>query len=176
MKKMSTFRFLFYLAIIDLLVLLVCATDALLMFGFYIEVRLYSILACKIHTYITYILTQFSSIVLMVVSIERVSVIGCKSIIQLILRKQLVKQKAKTVNRSRFMRSNRVGLIVLFILAILVVLNLHYLFYIDITEVKKVSLDSSESEFIEKKFNLNLSFIFKNNVTIFSKENIIDTI
>ena len=66
MRRLSTFHFLFYLSAADLLVLLVCSLDAILKFGFQIEIRLYSTVICRLHTFLTYFLTQMSSIILMV--------------------------------------------------------------------------------------------------------------
>ncbi len=66
MRRINTFRFLFYLSLIDFLVLIICATDTLLSFGFQVEMRLSSKWFCRIHTFITYWLTHFSSMILMV--------------------------------------------------------------------------------------------------------------
>ena len=71
MRKNATFKYLLYLSIIDLLVLLVCATDACLIQGAFIIIRSYSNLTCKLHTFLTYFLTHLSSIVLMEVNLER---------------------------------------------------------------------------------------------------------
>jgi hypothetical protein len=83
MKRVSTFRFLLYLSLADLLVLLVCSSDALLKFGFLIEIRLYSTIVCKLHTFATYFLTHLSSMILMAVGIDRALVVNNKSIFSL---------------------------------------------------------------------------------------------
>lgn len=75
MRKGSTFRFLLYLAITDMLVLLVCSTDALSRFGFQWEIRAQSIFTCRVHTFLTYFLPHASSIILMVVSVDRALVV-----------------------------------------------------------------------------------------------------
>lgn len=80
MRKASTFRFLLYLAITDLLVLIVCATDALAKFGFEWELRSTSIVVCRLHTFLTYLLTDASSLILMVVSVDRALVVTNSSI------------------------------------------------------------------------------------------------
>jgi len=54
MRKISTFRFLFYLSLSDLLVLLVGATDVLINNIFQFEIRTYSNSLCKLHTFTTY--------------------------------------------------------------------------------------------------------------------------
>ena len=76
MRKNSTFKFLFYLSIIDLFVLLICATDSLMTYGYLVIIRLYSESTCKMHTFLTYFLTHMSSVVLMIVSIDRAIVVS----------------------------------------------------------------------------------------------------
>ena len=72
MRLNSTFRYLFYLSIVDFLVLLTSASDSLLAFDFLITIRLKSNLTCKIHTFLVYFLTHLSSGILMIVNINRV--------------------------------------------------------------------------------------------------------
>ena len=71
MRKITTFRFLLYLSVIDILVLLTGVTDILMKEMFHFEIRNYSDLVCRFHTFLTYSVTQVSSILLMVVSIHR---------------------------------------------------------------------------------------------------------
>jgi hypothetical protein len=85
MVKNSTFNFLFYLSIVDMLVLSVCTSDTFLTYGYYILIRSYSIYICRIHTFLTYFLTHMSSIVLMVVSIDRALIICNKKVSTLML-------------------------------------------------------------------------------------------
>ena len=96
MRQISTFRFLFYLSAIDLLVLIICATDAVVKFGYQIEIRSYSIILCKLHTFLTYFLTHLSSVLLMVISIDRALVIFNKNFLN------LFKSKRKKRSRNRF--------------------------------------------------------------------------
>ena len=70
-KRTPSFRFLFYLSIIDLLVLIICKSYVLIKLVSFIDFRLYSNKICKIHTFLVYYLTHISSILLMIVSIER---------------------------------------------------------------------------------------------------------
>jgi len=76
MRQVSTFRFLLYLSIADMFVLIICSTDALLRFGYHYEIRSRSLLICRLHTFMTYFLTHISSIILMVVSIDRALIIN----------------------------------------------------------------------------------------------------
>jgi hypothetical protein len=71
MRKNSTFRYLFYLSISDLLVLVVGATDIIITRIFKSQIRTHSTLTCKFHTFSTYFLTHTSSLILMAVSIDR---------------------------------------------------------------------------------------------------------
>jgi hypothetical protein len=75
MRKMITYRLLSYLSVIDLLVIIVCSSDVILSYGFKLQIRLYSKFACKMHTFLTYYFTHMSSLVLMLVSIERIIII-----------------------------------------------------------------------------------------------------
>ena len=125
-RKVSTFRFLLYLSIIDIMVLIICAIDSVLTYGFNIEVRQMSSLICKIHTFFTYFLTHMSSIVLMCVSIERLSVV-CSSVNHSFLRS----------SRNSTFKSNRIEKILLIITVILVFFNIHYLFFFDLTSFKE---------------------------------------
>ena len=71
MRKINTFRFLLYLSAIDILVLLTGTTDILMRNIFRFEIRYQSSLVCKFHTFLTYSVTQISSVLLMVMSIHR---------------------------------------------------------------------------------------------------------
>jgi hypothetical protein len=79
MRQVSTFRFLLYLSIADLFVLIICSTDALFRFGYNYEIRSRSLFICRLHTFMTYFLTHISSIILMVVSIDRALIINSNS-------------------------------------------------------------------------------------------------
>ena len=72
MRKISTFRYLFYLSMSDLFVLTIGATDVLINNIFQFEIRSYSTLMCKLHTFFTYFVTHICSVILMAVSIDRV--------------------------------------------------------------------------------------------------------
>ena len=71
MRNVSTFRFLFYLAVFDLLVLATGTTHLLIkqLYGF--DLRIHSNIVCKLHTFFTYVTTHVSSLILMTVSIDR---------------------------------------------------------------------------------------------------------
>ena len=71
MRKVMTFRFLFYLSAVDLIVLITGTTDLFLRHLFNFEIRTYSNVMCKLHTFLTYTVTHLSSNLLMTVSVHR---------------------------------------------------------------------------------------------------------
>lgn len=72
MRKKSTFRFLLYLSIADLLVLVLNVLNNF-------DIRLYSSFSCRFHIFLTYFMTQLSSVILMSVSIFRALIITNKT-------------------------------------------------------------------------------------------------
>jgi hypothetical protein len=76
MRAVSTFRFLLYLSLFDLLVLVVGSTEAFVQFRYHYEIRSVSPFTCRLHTFLTYFLSHCSSSLLMVVSIDRALVIA----------------------------------------------------------------------------------------------------
>ena len=69
MYNKTTMRLLFYLSILDFLILSICGMDPILKYLFDYEIRLEYALGCKIHVFLTYFLSHSSSIILMIVSI-----------------------------------------------------------------------------------------------------------
>ncbi len=161
-KNCSTFRFLIYLSVIDLNVLLFCASDAFLRFGFQIHIRQISTNLCRFHTFFTYLFTHASSTTLMVISIQRALVMTNKSVylslISLkkgqVIRKEPhsyffgsslccilqfgLKSKIKKQNMySSFM--HRIDIIMATVLTFLAVLNIHYIFFMKLDWTSHVS-------------------------------------
>lgn len=152
MRQISTFRFLLYLSAADMLVLLVCSTDALLRFGYQVEIRLYSTVVCRLHTFSTYFLTHISSVILMVISVDRALVISNKTISSLFLKRKpkLEKRRRAIVEcepsawasrrntmyevKSRF---HRVDLVISFIVIILTLLNCHYFIFLNLNLIRE---------------------------------------
>jgi hypothetical protein len=126
MRSVSTFRFLLYLSIINLFVILICTFDDLMSFGFKIQIRLHSTLVCKLHTFMTSWLPQMSSVVLMIVSIDRALVV---------------------YNRSKCFNAFCVEKTIATIAAVLIIINLHHLFFFDLSlEVQNIDHFSYERE------------------------------
>ena len=140
MRKNTTFRYLFYLSIIDLLVLLVATVDALFTFGFFIMIRAYSNFLCKTHTFMTYLLTQMSSNILMIVSIDRALII-CNKKLYVSIKNFLKKQKFLKID---WYNSKRVGKLVLTVLILLGIFNSHYLIFMKLNEAESRNLVPSE--------------------------------
>jgi hypothetical protein len=80
LRTHSTFRYLAYLSIVDLLVLYLGLGNIILRDYFFFDIRAQSLFLCKFHTFLTYVTTQLSSWILTIVSIDRA--IAC-TVIQL---------------------------------------------------------------------------------------------
>jgi hypothetical protein len=71
LRTHSTFRYLAYLSIVDLIVLYLGLGNLILRDYFYIDIREQSLFLCKFHTFLTYVTTHLSSWILTIVSIDR---------------------------------------------------------------------------------------------------------
>ena len=71
MRQESTFRFLLYLSIFDILVLVFGIKDILIKQIYEFEIRIYSNFICKFDTFLTYTLTHVNSFILIAVSVHR---------------------------------------------------------------------------------------------------------
>jgi hypothetical protein len=181
MRTTSTFRFLFYLTFADFLVLIVCSSDTLLSYGFEIEIRLYSLVVCRVHTFLTYFLTHLSSIILMVVSIERAIVVCNQRFPGLYAFREekltLLKRSSYAFTTTydvsdtnyvkndfvtkrccfrlkKFFSKNRIESIILIIVIFLAIVNFHFLVYLNINELslKKPHLNFTDlNSIIPKK-------------------------
>jgi len=166
-KSNSTFRFLLYLSIFDLLVLLICAPDAFLRFGYNIHLRQLSLYSCRLHTFFTYFFTHASSSILMLISIDRALIISNKTFHFALIRLKkfeniknepnsysfglsilCILQCGLTSNMKKNNRSfmHRTDIIMVFLLAVLAILNSHYILFMTISEP---SLASNQS-FVNK--------------------------
>jgi hypothetical protein len=162
MRKGSTFRFLLYLSISDLLVLAVCATDALARFGFRFEIRAYSTLACRLHTFLTYFLIHSNSTILMVISVDRALVVTGHSFLSILQMKRAKRQSsggggggassslvlhhrasmspANAIGTNSCLarllgKFHRVDLAIICILTFLVLLNSHYGIFLNLNQL-----------------------------------------
>lgn len=148
MKKVSTFRFLLYLSIFDLLIIMVCASEALLQFEYLVEIRRISPLLCVIHTFLTYFLIHCSNLTLMSLSIERSLVITNRhSIYNQNNKRRYMKsfeepenEEKRTItysSRKALTRSlvnkNPVDMTIFCIMAGVAFVNSHYLFFLKLS-------------------------------------------
>ena len=145
MRKKSTYQYLFYLSAIDLLVLMTCTTDSLLAYGYFIMIRLKSSLICKIHTFLTYFLTHMSSLIHMIVSIDRALIIKNQS------------TKNEIINCQQNIRTiiiNKSGKLITMLSLILVLCNSHYLVLLSRNSIENdIFLDYNRS-IVETKTKL----------------------
>ncbi len=105
--------------------LVICTSDALLTFGFKIQIRLYSTFVCRFHTFLAYFLSHMSSVVLAIVSIDRVFVVYN--------------------NQFKFFKKNYIEKIILIIFIILGVFNIHYLIFYNLIEVNNTNNNINNS-------------------------------
>ncbi|CAF0944927.1 unnamed protein product [Rotaria sordida] len=80
LRRHSTFRYLAYLSIVDLIVLYLGLGNIILRDYFLFDIREQNLFLCKFHTFLTYVTTHLSSWILTIVSIDRA--IAC-TIVQL---------------------------------------------------------------------------------------------
>jgi len=71
LRTHSTFRYLAYLSIVDLIVLYLGLGNLILRDYFLIDIREQNLFLCKFHTFLTYVTTHLSSWILTIVSIDR---------------------------------------------------------------------------------------------------------
>lgn len=140
MFKMSTFRLLFYLSMIDLFILSFCTSDALLTFSFKIQIRSFSTFACRFHTFITYLLGHLSSWILMLTSIDRVFVIWDR------------KFRKFTFT---FSKPNYIEKMILILTFSLIMINIHYLIFYDLVQVdyNHIEISNNSSFFNNETLN-----------------------
>jgi hypothetical protein len=71
LRTHSTFRYLAYLSVVDLIVLYLGLGNIILRDYFQFDIREQSLFLCKFHTFLTYVTTHLSSWILTIVSIDR---------------------------------------------------------------------------------------------------------
>lgn len=111
MKKHSTFRYLTLLSILDLCVLYTGCGQILLDVYFEIDIRSLNEFSCKMHSFLVYFFTHFSSMLLAIMSIDRTVAILSKKASKLSTPKSALK--------------------IFYILgSIIAILNVHFLIFI----------------------------------------------
>ena len=168
MRNVSVFRFLLYLSLVDLLVVLICIGDLYLVYGFSIEIKLYSSVACRLITFLTNYLAELSSLLLMFISIERVYVILNKSFKSFLLK---TKRFNIDIKKPVFINQypTRIEKLTIFLLISLFLMNLHYLMFLNLNE-------STELNDLYYKNNSFSSLINKTSFQMKNLEKILDMI
>ena len=155
MRKNSTFKYLFYLSIIDILVLLICATDSLMTNGNIFSIRLLSNLTCKCKYFIDYFLTHLSSILIMIVSIDRAIIICRQSNLIVLIRKYPFFNLFKKVHK-----------MILIIAVLIACLNLHFLIFMKLNRLDmeknliKQNHSDSSVDYLDKDEEATLKYGF----------------
>jgi hypothetical protein len=111
LRTHSTFRYLAYLSIVDLIVLYLGLGNIILRDYFLIDIREQNLFLCKFHTFLTYVTTHLSSWILTIVSIDRA--IAC-TVVQL---------------NKRFSRPKSADRIILIMCIIILLINSHILLF-----------------------------------------------
>jgi hypothetical protein len=178
MRSTSTFRFLLYLSIVDMLVLLVGATDMLIRNDNALELREFSIFACNLHKFLTYTLTYVSSFVSVAVNVDRAQIVAGISMFHmgnitrnntLVVKVKRKKQQQKWQERNRcicatsstFKKHRLVDYIVVTIVISMVVLNSHYVTFLKTSSI--IYVDYEDEDFYESNLENSVN---SNNLTI----------
>ena len=127
-RKISTFRYLFYLVLIDLAILIVCAGETVLQYEAFINIRLYSDLTCKLHSFLTGFLNQMKSMIQTVVNLDRA----------LVTREHKIPIKSfLTVHRNlkqKLLKMTHFKKIIIIISILVASLNIHYLIFLRLNQ------------------------------------------
>ena len=138
MKKHATFRYLTLLSIIDVCSLYIGCTQITLEVYFGVNVRLLSELSCRVHSFLVYFFTHFSSILLACMSIDRTVAIMLKT------------KKISTP---------QTAVKIFFILSFIIfAMNLHFLVFTHLYEIDLFDEDNSATiSLVEPKVNVSVS-------------------
>ncbi|CAF3480828.1 unnamed protein product [Rotaria socialis] len=129
LRAYSTFRYLAYLSIVDLLVLYLGLGHLILHDYFLFDIREHNLFFCKFHTFLTYVTTHLSSWILTMVSIDRA--IAC-TIVHL---------------RKRFSSPKSADRIFIAMCLIISLVNSHILFFMGFKEREILSSNSNVSSY-----------------------------
>ena len=118
MRKISTYKYLYHLSFLHILILAVSATDTLFKFGLNIDIRLYSKLTCRIHMYFISFLNHLSSLVFIFIILDRILEIFLSSINKNLIYKSMILSSA-----------------------FIAILNTHYLLFLDLNLIKVTEIN-----------------------------------
>jgi len=155
----STFRFLMYLSISDLFVLLFGATEFLVKSDFSLDVRDSSLFSCNIHKFLIYTFTHVSSCISMAVTIDRAKTISKLKLNNKANVGQTLSQQISSTPKSQnsnndtlskstmwslYNKNDRVDLISMVIVLFSMLLNSHFLIYLPKSSLIFVSESSND--------------------------------
>ena len=148
MKKHSTFRYLTLLSVLDLSVLYTGCGQILLDVFFQIDVRSFSQITCKMHSFLVYFFTHFSSMLLAIMSIDRTVAILSK--------------------KGNKLSTPESALRIFYILgSIIAFINAHFLIHINLYEYDVPLIDQNSTMFFGSHLNPTIiSTTLQNNETI----------
>ena len=128
MRKQTTFRYLTYLSVFDLLTLFTGYGQTFFQVYFEIDIRLINEFSCKVHSFLVYFFSQSSSMILICMSIDRTIVIATK-----------YGKKLSTIYITKKF--------LLFTIISNIVINLHFIFFAHIIEIPYYLLNSNDTTY-----------------------------
>ena len=76
MRKTLTFRFLLGLSLTDFIILLLCGLESFIEYKYNFDIRAFSVVACKLDTFLAYFLTQTRNFLSMGITMERAKILS----------------------------------------------------------------------------------------------------
>ena len=174
MRASSTFRFLLYLSITDLLVLLIVVTEMLFENNFMSEPTGFSLFSCNLQKFFKYTASYTSSCISIAVNVDRAVIVSNLSMchIEKIKHKdaQFLKQngvqlkarvKSNIINSFRNLNTHLVDIIVMGIVLAMLVLNIHYIILMkSVTLFSFTHNNDMKDTYSSSNFNFNVTEIF----------------
>nr|QVK45804.1 G protein-coupled receptor [Proales similis] len=153
MYQHSTFQYLAYLSFFDLCVLVIGYGQVFVKVYFSFDPRLISSFTCRLHSFLVYFFTHSSSMILVLMSVDRALVIGTR----------LELNYKFSVNR-----------IVFSMLAIIAAVNAHWLLFINLVDMEVPTQDiqlanASKIQFADSSSIASISYLNTSNSTTYER-------
>ena len=149
MRKISTFQYIFYLTLIDILILITNGVESILSMGFLINLKHLSNVTCKLSTFLSNYLFQFNICILLVINIDRAFVLSKKKPQQAVVQSP---SPISNQNQNRLLKLTRFKKVISLIGIILLLANIHYLIFLNLNQISHKISNSNSSNF-SLKFN-----------------------
>ena len=127
MRKQTTFRYLTYLSVFDLLTLFTGYGQTFFQVYFDLDIRLLNEFSCKVHSFLVYFFSQSSSMILICMSIDRTIVIATR-----------YGKKLSTIEATK-------KLLFLIVVSAMLI-NLHFIFFAHIIEIPYYLMVSNDTQ------------------------------